>query len=478
MRLSTLGQRKRWVPMGGGLALVLGAVAAFAALGVPGQHGCGGVDESGRPVTPLEVTPEPEKDLTAGAFSARKVEDGPGTTRQEVINNGWINNGWINNGWINNGWINNGFINNGWINNGWINNGLTNTGSGTTNTDIRNVVADANTRNFIKYVVECALPKGHTLTLQDKYGTNWTFAGAVGLAPEWETGACYQECQRWVSGCLIARQNNRGSAIPLSMRKPPSLRNNGYADALNKLGSYEASDFPYQEGAFWGNVFQVDLNKAPKPVAYACFGSGNITLRQQYLMGLSDRVLADNGLPGAALIGTCEDLGYYAYYADKAQRACGSTDGNGTFYNCGLRDLVDGVPAGDGVAYNQVITIYRGPGPAKPHSDYTTGAALPAASSPCAYKVAREIKTSWGATGDGYCASSGWDGVCKNEAADLCGAHSVRAEGAPLSPADSDCIKLVCTGYLNSTYPSGDSYCCSNRWDWQCTQEAKTYCAL
>ena len=38
-------------------------------------------------------------------------------------------------------------------------------------------------RSTVSYLVRCALPSGHSLRKQDQYGTAYTFAGAMGLAP-------------------------------------------------------------------------------------------------------------------------------------------------------------------------------------------------------------------------------------------------------------------------------------------------------
>src|SRR6185369_13163478 len=55
-------------------------------------------------------------------------------------------------------------------------------------------------REFLKYVVSCALDRdqGFSMTID---GQSYTFPGSLGLAREWgePNGSCDGECQRWVS---------------------------------------------------------------------------------------------------------------------------------------------------------------------------------------------------------------------------------------------------------------------------------------
>jgi hypothetical protein len=107
-------------------------------------------------------------------------------------------------------------------------------------------------RELLKYLVECALPAGDTIS---KQGT--TYFGAVGLAPEWKDSACDEECQEWVSACLLARTNLYGTKVEIEMRAEHPAIGLGRDDGLF-----------VQEGAFFGNLFQ------NPPQAYVCSGSG------------------------------------------------------------------------------------------------------------------------------------------------------------------------------------------------------------
>src|SRR5262252_2214808 len=69
-------------------------------------------------------------------------------------------------------------------------------------------------RDTIAYLVKCALPAGRTIT-KVVNGTTYSFPGQIGLAPQWETGACDVNCQQLVSACLLAHINTSGQHIAL-----------------------------------------------------------------------------------------------------------------------------------------------------------------------------------------------------------------------------------------------------------------------
>jgi len=110
-------------------------------------------------------------------------------------------------------------------------------------------------RNEIAYVVKCALPSGKTIVKYDSAGTKHTFPGLLGFAPEWETGACGQNCQEWVSACLLSLINTSGIHVPVWMM----------ADYAG-VGFGQNPAYPKQEGAFFGNIF------LPRPQAFYCAG--------------------------------------------------------------------------------------------------------------------------------------------------------------------------------------------------------------
>jgi len=111
-------------------------------------------------------------------------------------------------------------------------------------------------RNTLTYMVRCALPSGHSITKQDENGVSYTFAGAIGVAPEWEWGVCYaSECQQQVSACMLAHINTTGAHIPLWL--------DGDSPAI---GWNQSAAYPYEEGSFFGNIF------VSPPQAFYCNG--------------------------------------------------------------------------------------------------------------------------------------------------------------------------------------------------------------
>ncbi len=115
----------------------------------------------------------------------------------------------------------------------------------------------ADARSTASYLVRCALPTGHNVTKTDPgTGTSYTLNGALGLAPEWETGACDTHCQEIMSACLMAHVNTTGQHINLWMVSSDPDVGWGYT-----------YDYPYQEGSFFGNIF------TSSPKAYYCNGN-------------------------------------------------------------------------------------------------------------------------------------------------------------------------------------------------------------
>jgi hypothetical protein len=114
-------------------------------------------------------------------------------------------------------------------------------------------------QRLVRYLVECALPFGHSITKDNPLdGSTITFEGYVGLAPAWETGACDQECQEWVSACLMARTNALGETVAIELVASHP--------AIGPTRT-QPDTFVHEEAGFYGNLF---LNP---PVAYTCRGA-------------------------------------------------------------------------------------------------------------------------------------------------------------------------------------------------------------
>jgi hypothetical protein len=122
------------------------------------------------------------------------------------------------------------------------------------------LLLDPDRRNTVRYMVECALPAGHGITKQ--VGDELlAFDGSMGLAPEWEDGECDEDCQEWVSACLLARTNVSGKSVAIWMRADhPAI-----GDGTNPA-------YPAYEASFFGNLF------AASDSQYYCEGSKAGTL--------------------------------------------------------------------------------------------------------------------------------------------------------------------------------------------------------
>jgi hypothetical protein len=149
-------------------------------------------------------------------------------------------NGFSMNGFSMNGFSMNGLSMNGFSMNGFSMNGLSLTNGLSSTTGL---MTTSGGREVIKYMVKCAYPNGQNLVKQDQYGTSYTFYGSIGIAPELATGTCDLDCQERVSACMLAHVNNSGQHISIWMVGPDSTVGWG-ADA----------DYPYQEGAYFGNI--------------------------------------------------------------------------------------------------------------------------------------------------------------------------------------------------------------------------------
>jgi len=115
-------------------------------------------------------------------------------------------------------------------------------------------------RQFLKYVVSCALDEDHGFDMTID-GTKYTFEGGLGLAPDWgeRGGHCDRECQRWVSGCVLARVDYLGVEKIISLR--------GDNKAL-KTTKEEKANYTDREATYYGNVF------VPGQPKFVCLSPG------------------------------------------------------------------------------------------------------------------------------------------------------------------------------------------------------------
>jgi hypothetical protein len=114
-------------------------------------------------------------------------------------------------------------------------------------------------RSLLSYTVGCSLDATQSFRFSWVDASNVTheesYQGLIGLATEWASSPLDRAGKAWVSACLVSRVNYFGVHVHLSSR--------GESPALGTTAD-EVEAYPYQEGAFWGDLF------AATTVAYAC----------------------------------------------------------------------------------------------------------------------------------------------------------------------------------------------------------------
>ncbi len=193
----------------------------------------------------------------------------------------------------------------------------------TSNALTSNALTDPNGRELLKYVTNCALPAGQSVEFVSE-GVTYSYPGHLGLAPEWglEDGSCNEECQGWVSACLLARLDYLGEKVTISLR--------GDKAALTPTLA-EFAMYTKREGTYYGNVFK------PTQERLACIAPGGAGLPR--VCGPStDNCVVD-------VIGTCN-------------KTCAAPDWDGSYSNCRDEVKANGkFPVGT-KTYPQAVTVF------------------------------------------------------------------------------------------------------------------------
>ena len=188
----------------------------------------------------------------------------------------------------------------------------------TANALTANGLRDPLAREFLKYVVSCALDEDDSVAFKID-GKRYEFRGGLGLAPEWgrSHGACDGDCQRWVSACVLARVDAAGVKRTISIRGD----NRALRPEDNELRRY--SD---REATYFGNLF---VRNQPR---YMCLSPGKTS---------NERVCGDSldDCP-MTVVGSCDD-------------ACDDDGRYGSFADCSDRGR-----ARHGTVYRESITVF------------------------------------------------------------------------------------------------------------------------
>jgi hypothetical protein len=195
-------------------------------------------------------------------------------------------------------------------------------------------------REVVKYLAKCALGANDTLVKKDQSGTSYTFAGSLGLAPQWKdsvTGSCNQACTEAMSACMMAHINTSGVHIPLWMVGPES-----------SVGWGQSPWFPTREGTFFGQMMLV--NAANNLDAYFCNGPGADQNVVPGRLGFNQGTVPyQNAWPASAgMDGMC-DTSHSTGTCTKHALSSGETKTDGPD-SCTL----------NGVTYNNPLTVWRG----------------------------------------------------------------------------------------------------------------------
>jgi hypothetical protein len=105
--------------------------------------------------------------------------------------------------------------------------------------------------SVMRYLVHCAVPAGQSRTYTEAgTGRTYTWAGGLGLAPGWASGASATVVeQQVVSACLAAHANKYEQRVPISVL---GRRANGVA---LETSEEELKQFKWRESCFFGNLF-------------------------------------------------------------------------------------------------------------------------------------------------------------------------------------------------------------------------------
>lgn len=164
-------------------------------------------------------------------------------------------------------------------------------------------------RATAEYLVECALPLGQSIT-KVVGGQTLTFEGLVGVAPEWADDECDQDCQEWVSACMLARTNSSGQEVVIWLQAEHE-----------EIGYGTLPTGAVLEAGFWGNLF------ADADEQYLCQGSQN-------------GVVAAQRAGRTCSSGACD----FTIYSSCSSRCDLTGAGGEAPANCHSGDLADSAP--------------------------------------------------------------------------------------------------------------------------------------
>ncbi|HSN99660.1 MAG TPA: hypothetical protein VLS89_15300 [Candidatus Nanopelagicales bacterium] len=153
------------------------------------------------------------------------------------------------------------------------------------------LASSAGGRSFLRYLIGCALPEGVTV---DSPSAGVSFAGAIGLAPEWASSSLSGVAsQRWVTACLLQTLNGLQAQV--------AIRMSGTNPALADEPGTDVSAYTVAEATMFGNLFLSNGG-----TAYACTDAGLITgCGIQASSSMLQRICGVSPTCGLTLLGPC-----------------------------------------------------------------------------------------------------------------------------------------------------------------------------
>ena len=155
-------------------------------------------------------------------------------------------------------------------------------------------------RTLLKFITQCALRKDQVLAIETD-GIVFEYYGNLGAAPKWNgyPSSLTDSEQRWVSACVLARVNYFGTPVAIN------LRTRNTSDLKIPVTENELEQFPYYEGAFFGNIFD-STNKQ-----YVCQGDApkKVLVGKNRICSLPDldHPGRKTSACGFTIVGDCED---------------------------------------------------------------------------------------------------------------------------------------------------------------------------
>ena len=211
--------------------------------------------------------------------------------------------------------------------------------------DSGDLLATADGRDVLSYVVSCAVPSTESLVANTQQSCavdtdcqpdptlpfagvcssnkcTYTFPVGIGLAPHWLNHELDDDGKGWISACLFSRVNAHDTSEEISLRGP----NNALTVAPDEAALYDV-----EEGAFYGNLFTPE----DQPIDWiACEGEGQASGE---FGGLVDRDCTepDPANPGFTQCGFIY-AGFCGDYTPAVPnpQACDEFSSNGYYEDC------------------------------------------------------------------------------------------------------------------------------------------------